>query len=317
MIKRDLTGLRFGRLVVDSFVDKDNYGKNLWKCICDCGTIKIVMQSNLAAKTYSCGCLNRERLRLNKWKGYQEISGDYWSAVKRNALARKIDFSLKIEEAWDIFIGQNKLCVMSGEALIFGRHSDPEEQTASIDRIDSSKGYTRDNTQITHKNINMSKNKFNNSYFLEMCNAVHEFHEKQNTITCLRNQNISNTYTSGNLHKNWRGFGEIGRDEYTSIKKGAESRKMKFDVTIDFLWNLFLEQNRKCHYTGNEIFFRSSRKGWKTSSLDRTDPSIGYTKDNVKWVHKDINIMKWVFSGSQFIEMCTKVTNYRKNNDIS
>jgi hypothetical protein len=45
-----------------------------------------------------------------------------------------------------------------------------------------------------------------------------------------------------------------------------------------------------------------------TSSLDRKDSSIGYTKDNIRWVLKDINMMKQQFSEDRFLELCHQVS---------
>lgn len=33
----DLTGKRFGRLIVKGIVGKNKYGTYIWNCICDCG----------------------------------------------------------------------------------------------------------------------------------------------------------------------------------------------------------------------------------------------------------------------------------------
>lgn len=56
----DLTGQRFGRLLVIGFAGR-NHSKNVtWKCQCDCGNTRIVSSSNLRAGTKSCGCLLRE-----------------------------------------------------------------------------------------------------------------------------------------------------------------------------------------------------------------------------------------------------------------
>lgn len=60
MAKKDLTGMRFGRLVVlcdDGTRDKHSH--IMWKCRCDCGNIKYVTTSDLK-KTLSCGCLKKE-----------------------------------------------------------------------------------------------------------------------------------------------------------------------------------------------------------------------------------------------------------------
>lgn len=58
----DLTGKRFGRLLVLEFAYKNKHGKYVWKCLCDCGNICYVIASRLmTGRTLSCGCLQRER----------------------------------------------------------------------------------------------------------------------------------------------------------------------------------------------------------------------------------------------------------------
>ena len=49
---------------------------------------------------------------------------------------------------------------------------DKSKTTASLDRIDSSKGYTTDNIQWVHKDINIMKNDYGNDYFIEICKKV-------------------------------------------------------------------------------------------------------------------------------------------------
>jgi hypothetical protein len=56
----DLTGRKFGRLTVISFVDLK---PTRWLCRCECGNEKIIRKYDLG-KTLSCGCLLSERLRL-------------------------------------------------------------------------------------------------------------------------------------------------------------------------------------------------------------------------------------------------------------
>lgn len=55
---KDLTGLRFGKLVVVELTDKRCGHSVVWKCKCDCGNIKYVSSNNLCSgRTNSCGCL--------------------------------------------------------------------------------------------------------------------------------------------------------------------------------------------------------------------------------------------------------------------
>ena len=73
----DLTGQRFGRLVViergEDYV-RETYRpymrkpevkrETTWRCRCDCGGEATVMRFNLTSgATRSCGCLRRERMR--------------------------------------------------------------------------------------------------------------------------------------------------------------------------------------------------------------------------------------------------------------
>ena len=65
MKKLDLTNQKFTRLtVIKKNEEKDKFGKYLWVCLCDCGTLKKLPTGSLASgRTKSCGCLNRERTK--------------------------------------------------------------------------------------------------------------------------------------------------------------------------------------------------------------------------------------------------------------
>ena len=59
----DLTGQRFGRLVVIEYAGATGYGAG-WRVRCDCGNEKIVSSGNLRTnRIFSCGCRKREILR--------------------------------------------------------------------------------------------------------------------------------------------------------------------------------------------------------------------------------------------------------------
>jgi hypothetical protein len=57
---QDLTGNRYGRLVVLGWAGHSRHGHPVWICRCDCGKEKEATSSNLRGNTRSCGCLNRE-----------------------------------------------------------------------------------------------------------------------------------------------------------------------------------------------------------------------------------------------------------------
>jgi len=74
---RDLTGKKFGRLLV-SGIDQSSQPKRIrYSCICDCGKPVVVQRNNLVSgNTMSCGCLQIERAsQKNKKHGESYYGG--------------------------------------------------------------------------------------------------------------------------------------------------------------------------------------------------------------------------------------------------
>jgi hypothetical protein len=58
MRKKDLTGLKFGKLTVIKELDERKNGRIVWQCQCECGNICDVIAGNLITNhTLSCGCM--------------------------------------------------------------------------------------------------------------------------------------------------------------------------------------------------------------------------------------------------------------------
>jgi len=121
----------------------------------------------------------------------------------------------------------------------------------------------------------------------------------------------------GVQHKQWKGCGEISGNFWDGIRRGANGSKgrvvIDFTITLEYVWDLFLSQDRKCALSGVDIWFKhtTTQGTSNTASLDRIDSSIGYVEGNVQWVHKDVNKMKNSFDQSYFIDMCKKISSYK------
>ena len=60
---KDITGQRFGRLIVVEKAGNDRRGAAMWRCRCDCGGERTVRGSDLRnGHTTSCGCIHSEGL---------------------------------------------------------------------------------------------------------------------------------------------------------------------------------------------------------------------------------------------------------------
>ena len=51
--------------------------------------------------------------------------------------------------------------------------------TASLDRIDSTKGYTKNNIQWVHKTINKMKNVLHDEEFIQWCNLIANYNKEK------------------------------------------------------------------------------------------------------------------------------------------
>lgn len=77
-----------------------------------------------------------------------------------------------MQDIWDQYIKQNKKCALTAREVRFYRYSDKRKNTASVDRIDPTGHYTKDNIQIVHQDINYSKLDFDEKSFKQMCKEV-------------------------------------------------------------------------------------------------------------------------------------------------
>lgn len=115
-----------------------------------------------------------------------------------------------------------------------------------------------------------------------------------------------------------QGIGNFTKTTYSYFKTNAKRRDIEWDdnLTIEYLWELLQKQNFKCKYSNLPIELTESRKNSNvdfekmTASIDRINSNKGYTIDNVQWVHKDINRMKWAFPEERFFELCYLVNKH-------
>jgi len=169
---KDMTGMKFGSLIVlrREFVA----GQKLacWECQCQCGNKKIFTGSDLrSGKIKTCGCRINIVNRRN-WQGYKNILQSYWRNLSKNAQQRSIEFNLTIEYIDYLWEEQNSICKLSGMGISFS------DKTASLDRIDNNLGYIFGNVQWLHKDINKIKTTLSQDKFIELCNHVSQFNRK-------------------------------------------------------------------------------------------------------------------------------------------
>jgi hypothetical protein len=154
----DLTGERFGRLLVIKIAHRPGRRGSSWLCKCDCGKDVVVASKNLRnGSTKSCGCLQKDIIRdigkINKGiKRPDQSVGEGRAALnalfgkyKRVAVSRNLVFNLDIEE-FEFLTSQSCYYCGCEPQQIFHRAAFCGDYIYNgIDRVDNNTGYVSEN----------------------------------------------------------------------------------------------------------------------------------------------------------------------------
>lgn len=106
---------------------------------------------------------------MTKLPGYEQITNQKMNSLYQGAKRRKLVFEITAKDIWEKYLIQDKKCAITNLSLSF------QDKSASLDRIDNTKGYTKDNIQIIHRTINRSKLKLSIIEYKNLCHAVLTF----------------------------------------------------------------------------------------------------------------------------------------------
>ena len=147
---KDLTGQRFGRLVVIERAGSTGRGESTWLCLCDCGKNCVVYSYKLrSGHTKSCGCLNIEATKARfatHHKRHTRLYGVWTTMIQRcinpkhNRFHRYGGRGITVCDEW-----RNDFQAFYDWAMATGYDECAPRGQCTIDRIDNDKGYSPDN----------------------------------------------------------------------------------------------------------------------------------------------------------------------------
>lgn len=148
----DLTGMRFGRLVVIEFAYvkiTPCSRKAMWRCKCDCGNEKIIRGSSLTGGiSKSCGCLAKEvaSKKQTKHSGFGTRLYNVWDSMrqrcnnpKNKAYHNYGGRGVKICEEWNDYLKFKEWAYANGYDEM------AEKGVCTLDRINNDGPYSPDN----------------------------------------------------------------------------------------------------------------------------------------------------------------------------
>ena len=188
---KDRTNDKHGRLTVVSHAGKGHRNKHLWLCMCECGNEKIVVSDNLSSgKSNSCGCLKADFLaRKGNQYGIHEDREKVLLKVQYSHLKRRDKSKGFVDTiSFDVFSSLSKspckYCGLGYSKEIEDRLNESKKQKRlsdhilrcnGIDRVDSSKGYSVENSVPCCKFCNTAKNTMSENDFYKWVKMVYEF----------------------------------------------------------------------------------------------------------------------------------------------
>ena len=145
-----LIDMRFGALTVLRLVEGSIGTRTIrWECMCDCGKPFVAVGRGLLnGRIQSCGAnIHRQRYKNEEETRYR----NRYVAVKHGAKWRGISFSLSFEDFLNVMLSSQCFYCSEIENYLSTRISrDAKDvkvkiRAMSVDRYDSSKGYTKEN----------------------------------------------------------------------------------------------------------------------------------------------------------------------------
>lgn len=170
--------------------------KKIYKC--SCGELNEENFYKKNTKTCKACVLKREKSKYQNMSEIDRLSYIYkqkkWIgenlvqsrvlAAKHRAIRKNIEFDLDIEYINNLLIIQDFKCKYSGQILetTYDNIDDNENRVnkniISIDRIDPSKGYVKNNIALVTGAINIMKNDLSEDEFIYIIKSINNFFEK-------------------------------------------------------------------------------------------------------------------------------------------
>lgn len=96
-----------------------------------------------------------------------------------NGIKQRAKTKLTLDQLYDLYLKQNKMCALSGIKLTHKRGIGIVYTNISVDRIDPKKGYTISNIQLVCRVVNLMKSDIKQQQFINLCNKVMNYNKEK------------------------------------------------------------------------------------------------------------------------------------------
>jgi hypothetical protein len=188
-------------------------------------------------------------------------------AAHKRSIKKNLEFDLTYEIVLNLLVEQENKCIYCDCSLqTIGNIGKRQPDVASIDRRDSSLGYTNNNSQMTCMFCNYAKNRWSDE-------------EYKVFLSCLRNKN-NDEFVKEVKYKDWRW------KTLSCIRKYDKNSSL----TLQWLDTQLEKQGWKCHYSGLHLIPKQGKPYMFQPSIERLDNTKPHTQDNCMIVCLSLNL---------------------------
>jgi hypothetical protein len=91
---------------------------------------------------------------------------------RQQCRTRDIEFTITVDDVIGLYEKQKGFCALTGRELKWGTGTNRGPDTLSMDRIEASGGYTRENLRLVTHWANVARQRFTDAEFVERCREV-------------------------------------------------------------------------------------------------------------------------------------------------
>lgn len=297
----DMTGKRFGRLLVIERVKSGNKKKTMWKCVCDCGNIKIADGVFIrCGDTSSCGCLQRER--TSQARVINEVGNRYGNLV----VVKRAEKSPFQKAYWVCVCDCGNQVVANGDNLRRGKTRDCGWKCTLVhdskNLIDETGKIYGKLTVIKRDRIKLyGKDRKRIQAWICECEC--------GSVVSVLGASLRSGATKSCGCMITATEQSVCHTLYLRTKRGADIRGYSWNITEDF-FNEVISKN--CAYCGKppKKIGGEYKKDFFYNGLDRVNNSIGYEPENVVPCCIKCNRAKSVYSIDDFREWVVTIYNH-------
>ena len=210
-----------------------------------------------------------------------------FSGARKRARNKKLEFNIT-EQDIKYLLDNTPICPLRKINFERGINHIPTDNSITLDRIDSTKGYIKDNIQIISHRANNVKQDVNLFLFKIIVEKLKKYKVEEHTIdNDTRKIIIEDRIIKNNI---WDHI-KIEKRLLASAKKRAKRKQLELNIDENYLKSIWPLDN-KCSILGTKFVVGDGYMSPCSATIDRIDNNKGYIKGNIRIISAKVNSVK-------------------------